>query len=148
MAAAVYLAGPFFDDEQRQILQSVEENLRLNKSVESLFVPMKETNQTNLELGTAAWRKLVYQEDLTGLTQADVLVAIYDYGASASDPGTMFEIGYAAAHHMPIVVYNQQQPNLNLMIAESLTYYCTDVQQLQQLDFAQLPHKSYVGKVM
>lgn len=148
VAASVYLAGPFFDDEQRKILQAVETNLRHNESVQSVFVPMKETNQAGLEPGTAAWRKLVYQEDLAGLTQADVLVAIYDYGADASDPGTMFEIGYAAAHHMPIVVYNQQQPILNLMIAESLTYYCTAVKQLRQLDFSQLPHKGYPGKVM
>ncbi|MFD1318309.1 nucleoside 2-deoxyribosyltransferase [Loigolactobacillus zhaoyuanensis] len=147
MAANIYLAAPFFNDEQIQRLQQVEKALIENTSIDNVFVPMNDTNAAGLEFGTPQWRDLAYHEDLAGLTNADVVVAVYDYEAGYSDPGTMFEIGYAVANQIPVVVYYQQHQSVNLMIAQGLHYYCHQLAELSVLNFMQLPEKPFTGEV-
>ncbi|MFC6170228.1 nucleoside 2-deoxyribosyltransferase [Loigolactobacillus jiayinensis] len=147
MAANIYLAAPFFNDDQIQRLQAVEQTLKTNPSVGNIFVPMNDTNATGLEIGTPQWRNLVYHEDLAGLENADVVVAIYDYEAENSDPGTMFEIGFAVANKIPVLVYYENHQRVNLMIAQGLHYYCHQLAELSQLNFIDLPEKPFTGEV-
>ncbi|MFD0898586.1 nucleoside 2-deoxyribosyltransferase [Loigolactobacillus binensis] len=147
MAANIYLAAPFFDDDQIERLQAVEQTLKQNPTVANIFVPMNDTNAAGLEFGTPQWRNLAYHEDLAGLTSADVVVAVYDYKAGYSDPGTMFEIGYAVAKQIPVVVYYQQHHSVNLMIAQGLHHYCHQLIELTQLNFEHLPEKPFTGEV-
>ncbi len=147
MAANIYLAAPFFNDEQIQRLQAVEKVLNANSSVGNVFVPMNDTNAAGLEFGTPQWRDLAYHEDLAGLTNADVVVAVYDYEATYSDPGTMFEIGYAVANKIPVLVYYENHQSVNLMIAQGLTYYCHQLAELRELNFVTLPEKPFTGEV-
>ncbi|PIO82453.1 nucleoside 2-deoxyribosyltransferase [Loigolactobacillus backii] len=143
----IYLAGPFFSTEQIKRLKKVAVKLQQNPTVENYFSPMMDTNHAGLEEGTKKWQALVYQEDMAGLTTADVVVAIYDYIPGYTDPGTMFEIGYATAKKIPVVLYHEGPEPLNLMISQGLTTYVTEVKQLATLDFTNLPKIAYQGDV-
>ncbi|WP_420843293.1 nucleoside 2-deoxyribosyltransferase [Lactobacillus selangorensis] len=145
---SIYLAGPFFDTRQLERLRRVQATLAKNPTIGSIFVPMDESAEISEPEGSPAWRQKTYASDLNGINSADLMVALYDYQAGEPDSGTMFEIGYAAAHQMPVVVYHEGPENVNLMIAEALTYYTDTLKDLELLDFDDLPARPYTGKVI
>lgn len=121
--------------------------LQQNQTVSHVFNPMTDTNAAGLTFGTPAWQQLVYREDTQGLRAADVLLAIYDYEGAYADPGTMFEIGYAVARQMPVVVYCEGAQPLNLMISQGLTAFVQTIPALSTLDFGNLSQLPYTGQV-
>ena len=74
-------------------------------------------------------------------------VAILDYIGEDPDPGTAFEIGYAYAHHMPIVALQLTDMKMNLMLAGSITCFVTDIAELKTLDLDHVLVRPYVGPV-
>lgn len=143
----LYLAAPFFNDDQINRLHQVATALQQNPTVSHVFSPMDDTNAAGLPFGTPEWQQLVYHEDTQGLNDADVLLAVYDYDGANADPGTMFEIGYAVAKEMPVVVFCEGPQPINLMISQGLTTFTQDLQALATLDFTNLPQLPYTGEV-
>ena len=94
-----------------------------------------------------AWQRQVFGEDIRGLHQATVMVAILDYVGEDPDPGTAFEIGYAYAHHMPIVALQLTDMKMNLMLAGSITCFVTDIAELKTLDLDHVLVRPYAGPV-
>lgn len=90
---AVYLAGPFFDAGERWLV-----NLAYH-ALESLgarvFSPLHHVGLGGDE---------VAQPDIDGLTGSQAVLALLD----GADPGTLFEMGYAAARSIPSVGYAEQ----------------------------------------
>lgn len=143
----LYLAAPFFNDAQTTRLNQVAAALQQNPTVSHVFSPMNDTNAAGLTFGTPEWQQLVYNEDTQGLNEADVLLAVYDYDHANADPGTMFEIGYAVAKQIPVVVFCEGSQPINLMISQGLTTFTQDLKTLTTLDFTHLPHLPYTGEV-
>lgn len=89
----VYLAGPFFTLSQRWL---IEESVSQLKSMGlDVFSPYHEIGP-----GPA---KLIAKADLAGLESCDRLFACL----GSLDSGTVFEIGYAVAKGIPVVVFAQ-----------------------------------------
>jgi len=99
----VYLAGPFFNMQQRWLIE--ESKMYLEDHYIQVFSPFH-----NVGKGIA---KDVVPEDIQGIKNADILFAIVD----GLDPGTIFEIGYAKSFGKNVVVYveNESQENLKML---------------------------------
>lgn len=145
--ARIYLAGPFFSDEQIDRIHRVEAALQKNPTVESFFSPM-ETNTTddNGQQFTPQWAAKVFQLDTEEIDKADVVCTVADFVHENMDSGTAFEVGYANASQTPVVVLQELDEPLNLMIGQALRYYTKSVDEIATYDFNSLPAKKYTGK--
>lgn len=92
--ARVYLASPFFTLSQRWLVHLARDVLRgLGAEV---FSPLHDVGAGGIE---------VAEQDLVGLRECSSVFAVID----GSDPGTVFEAGYATAMRIPVVCYAEQR---------------------------------------
>jgi nucleoside 2-deoxyribosyltransferase len=84
----VYLASPFFSVAERWLVETVRDAL-LSLGVD-VWSPVHEVGPGGDE---------VAQQDLDGLRQCDAVLALLDH----SDPGTIFEVGWAVSRRMPVI---------------------------------------------
>ena len=88
----VYFAGPLFTQAER------DWNIRTAEVIEGLgydvFLPQAHEPRQQ----TA---KAIFEMDVEGLDASDMVVAVMD--GPDPDSGTSWEVGYAYAHHKPIV---------------------------------------------
>lgn len=161
--ARVYIASPFFSEEQIDRVKRVEEALEANPFVEAYFSPR--LNQVDqLPFGTEAWRKAVFNQDITHLDWANVVLAVADMDVETiqqhdgfyitdrenthADDGTAFELGYAFAKDKPVIVLHETETQLNLMVSDSLHYYTKNVTDIQDYNFLKMPKSKYTGEVI
>ena len=97
-----------------------------------VFVPNE--HQSPLEFGTLEWRAATFKSDVDAIDNCDVMVAVNCQG-NYDDAGTMWEIGYAFAKGIPVVVVNTTGETINLMIADSLHSLLSSYDELQEYDF-------------
>lgn len=103
----IYLASPFFNNEEIAFLSKAEEVLR-GRGFE-VYSPRE--HEACEEKYTADWAEAVFQMDITAIQNADVTVALYhgDY----SDSGTAWECGYTCGLNKPLVaVHTGEKANL------------------------------------
>lgn len=141
--AKIYLASPFFDDNENMHVENAEKILR--KLGHTIFSP-RENQLSHLEFGSREWRTDVFRNDINHIQWADMVFAInkgfYD------DTGTAMEIGYAYALGKPVLVYNPTTEKLNLMVTDSLHAYFSNWSEVLNYDFETLPIKPYTGDVI
>jgi nucleoside 2-deoxyribosyltransferase len=141
----VYLASPFFNDEEVARVAQMERTLR-SLGLE-VFSP-REAQYEGLVFGTKEWRTAVFHNNVQHILDADVVVAIHDVGqAGYPDSGTVWEMGVAAAEDIPLIIFNEKGANVNLMIADSLHAYIDSFESMELYDFEQLPRITYNGEV-
>lgn len=100
----VYVAGPFFRPGERERLEKLRqffENDEFFNDYE-FFFPMdhKIPEGENMPNGEWAWN--VFEMDTKELATSDMVVAIYD--THYSDTGTAWELGFAFANHIPVLL--------------------------------------------
>lgn len=139
----IYLASPFFNSEETNKLEMVKTILR-DKGLD-VFVPNEHQNP-QLEFGSLEWRAATFKSDVDAIDNCDVMVAVNCQG-NYDDAGTMWEIGYAFAKGIPVVVFNNTGKTINLMIADSLHSLLTSYDELQEYDFDKLEKKPYLDYV-
>lgn len=139
----IYLASPFFNSEETNKLEIVKTILR-DKGLD-VFVPNEHQNP-QLEFGSLEWRAATFKSDVDAIDNCDIMVAINCQG-NYDDAGTMWEIGYAFAKGIPVVVFNNTGKTINLMIADSLHSLLTSYDELQEYDFDKLEKKPYLDYV-
>lgn len=91
----VYLAGPFFNMAQRWLIEQFR--TQLSNFGLHVFSPYHD-----IGFGTP---ETVVPLDIAAIKSADILVAIVD----GLDSGTMFEIGYAKALNIPVIVFVEDE---------------------------------------
>ncbi|MPZ35457.1 MAG: hypothetical protein GEV13_31575 [Rhodospirillales bacterium] len=96
----VYLAGPFFNLQQRRLIEEVLAILESAKL--KVISPLHDIGH-----GSA---KVVARADLAALRSCDRVFAILE----GCDPGTLFEVGYARAKGIPVFAYTETVTNENL----------------------------------
>ena len=73
----IYLAGPFFNDTERQNICKARDILRERNF--DVFVPMEHKIEDDDKLPNDIWGKLVFEMDRDEIYNCDVVVALY-YG--------------------------------------------------------------------
>ena len=139
----IYLASPFFNDDELERMTSVLKVLREEKGFE-VFAPFE--LKSDLEFGSLEWRKETFIADKTEINKADLVVAIISNG-NYSDSGTAWECGYSYAIGKKVIVVNLTKNPVNLMISDSLHAYIDSIEALKSYDFDKLETSSYIGKV-
>ncbi|MCH4010058.1 nucleoside 2-deoxyribosyltransferase [Companilactobacillus sp.] len=138
----VYLAGPFFSDQQKERLDKIQALLKQNDTIGDIFRPGKD-EYTDAEFGSFEWQTAVFKHDINNINMSDVVVAELDYKLeeqlSEPDSGTAWECGYAFANNVPVIgVRFDEAPPLNLMLAGSLTAFYngeSSISKLKDYDF-------------
>ena len=140
-AKHVYLAGPFFNEEEINNVELAEKILT-DKGY-SIFSPMR--HKVDAEEGTTEWAKKIFETDKAGIEKADLLVILY-YGSN-SDTGTAWECGYASAIGKPTVlvhVYRDSDSNLMMHCGSTTNVY---LDELADFDLEAMPVREYEGKM-
>ncbi|QQZ09913.1 nucleoside 2-deoxyribosyltransferase [Heyndrickxia vini] len=140
----VFIASPFFNEEQIDRVKRLENALSNNPYVMDIF-SARFHQYKNLPFGSDQWRKVVFHNDLKHLRRSDVVVAIHDYEGSCVDSGTAFEIGYAYAMQKPIILIKEKESIPNLMLVESIRAYFPRVEDVATYDFINMPRIPYKG---
>lgn len=100
----VYVAGPFFREDERERLEKLREFFKNDSFFDKyrFFFPMdhKVLGGENMLNGEWAWN--VFDMDVLALADADLIVAVYD--GHYSDTGTAWELGFAYANHIPVLL--------------------------------------------
>lgn len=138
MAKSVYLASPFFNDSEISAMNDVKDVLE-NVHHLDVFAPYEHQNK-HLQFGSMEWREATYTGDVAGILGSDIVVAVIN--GNYMDSGTAWEVGFAVAVGIPVIVVNVGK-EVNLMIANSLTAYLDDIEELKKYDFETLPAKPY-----
>lgn len=138
----VYLASPFFNDEEIEIVNAVEQVLE-SKGID-VFSPRKNQFE-EMEHGSPEWARQIYRNDVNHVISTDATFAITN--GNYMDAGTAFEIGYAIANNKPTFIFNSGKINElpNLMIMESLHAYFSSYDEIIKYDFDLKPLKLYEG---
>ena len=139
----VYLASPFFNDKEIERMDKVRDILR-GKGLD-VFVPNEHQNP-EFEFGSLEWREATFKSDVNGIDTADVVVAVISQG-NYDDSGTAWEIGYAWAKGIPVVVVNVTGETINLMIADSLHALISSYEELETYNFSHMPKRPYLNYV-
>lgn len=138
----IYLASPFFNNEEIEIMERVRDILR-GKGLD-VFVPNEHQNP-QFKFGSMEWREATFKSDMDAIYDCDVMVAILD--GNYSDSGTSFECGICKQINKPLIVFNKKEKEINLMIAESLHAVINSYDELQEYDFNKLERRPYTHYV-
>jgi len=115
----VYLAGPFFSLAQRFLVE--EARSALIKLGADVFSPLH-------EVGFDLPVELIAKEDLRGLESCSVVFALI----TDLDPGTIFEIGFAKARNIPVVMFGEgvKEEHLTMLVGTGCihsTDFCSSI---------------------
>ena len=137
----LYLAGPFFNEEEIRNVEYAESVL--SRRGISFFSPMR--HDAEAEHGTAEWARQLFEMDVNELRKADAVAALY-YG-NYGDTGTAWECGYAAAIGKPVVlVHVREGGDSNLMMHCGCTSNIR-LADLETYEFRAMPVYAFEGKM-
>ena len=137
----IYLASPFFNDEELKNVKKAEEILM--KRGFQVFSPRLNEVRTDENTQSALWSKETFMNDRRFIDWADAVVMLY-YGGY-SDSGTAWECGYAYGTHTPVVVVHFGNDS-NLMVHEG-SHSNIQLEDLATYDFNKMPSLPYNGKM-
>lgn len=89
----IYLASPFFNNEELSVYRSVIRQLRTVGH--EVYVPQEHSIEGAWEMSNANWARAVYREDINAIDDCEC-VMVLNFGMY-SDSGTAWEAGYAMA---------------------------------------------------
>jgi len=138
-----YVAGPFFTQQQLENIERVEEICK-NAGV-SMFRPRKDAGTLG-DKPSVQDMKRVFDKDVKAIDKCDVVVADCTY----RDTGTSFEMGYAFAKKVPVIMYmatRKTKRKVNLMLASSCFAVCTTRPQLYCMLLAFQQSKAKAAKL-
>lgn len=150
----IYLAGPFFNEEQIKYETLVAKALEQNDTVQSVFQPSQIKAQHTF--GTTEWKHEIFDLDTHHIQESDAIVMIGNFSKQNNelilDPGTAVELGYAYAKNIPVyfVVFNETPSDtvLNVMVDMASTHHITGseeevFEQLKLLTFTSSERKDW-----
>ena len=113
----VYIAGPFFNPEQVEIVEKVKSIL--DKTTIDYYSPKDDCLYTP---GGSITPREAFEENKKEIKNCNFIIAITD----GLDAGTLFECGYAHAINRQICYLwiNNNNQKFNLMLSESASCIC------------------------
>lgn len=136
----IYIAGPFFDEEELNIITEAERILE-SRGLE-FYSPRMHDDQEH-EYQSPEWSKATFALDRDAIDKRRIVLAIYH--GNYSDTGTAWECGYAYAKGIPVIVVHAGDSS-NLMVHESATANI-NMEDLKTYDFQKLEEVRYSGKI-
>ncbi len=121
MEKKVYIAGPLFNDHERDFLEAIAFNLETEGF--KCFLPHRDlTGVEESELKTTSMtqktKNKIFVADLTALRESDLTVALIT--GWDIDSGTSAEIGYSFAQRKPIIGIGASERRLRNLFVEGI----------------------------
>ena len=123
MKKKVYIAGPLFNQHERQYLEDIAKHLESNGL--ECFLPhrdlkgVEESELTTTEMSQETKDK-IFSIDLNALKNADITVALIT--GWDIDSGTSAEIGYTYARNKPIIAVDASERRFRNLFVEGMIY--------------------------
>ena len=136
----IYIAGPFFNEEEIAVLAQVEQIL--SERGLSFFSP-RQHEAPGFVPQTPEWSRATFQLDRDAIDRCGLVLMVYH--GNYSDTGTAWECGYAYAKGKPVVAVHTGSSS-NLMVHESATANIR-LEDLAAYDFEKLEKVGYKGKM-
>ena len=110
---AIYLASGWFTPRTKDILDYLEYQLTQREDID-LFSPRRDgvmlpPNQKH----DTALRESIFKDNIRHIDEADMVIANIDSVDSYNDSGTIYEVGYAMAHDIPVIGFTLSQENIS-----------------------------------
>ncbi|MCI1985131.1 MAG: nucleoside 2-deoxyribosyltransferase [Lactobacillus sp.] len=151
-----YIASSWFNPDQVAFLDAASAQLQANPTLDwaNSFRPKDHTYKdwtpaTHPDmLANSEWQLATFNADVAGINASDLVVAIYDPTPANSDPGVLWELGYAYGCHKPVILVlpDTLTRDLNLMPAMGATVVLRQAD-LATFNFARLHYQPFSGKV-
>lgn len=110
----VYIAAPFFTDEQIKIVESVEAALE-SCDIE-YFSPRSEGTLSKMSRDEQeSSRKSIFDSNVNNMGLCTHMIACVEH----KDTGTIWEMGFMYAQSKPIIMFSADLSKINVMLAES-----------------------------
>lgn len=143
----IYLAGPFFNEEQIHVAGAVEA-LAERSGVDYFSPRLRCCCPPNANF---TQRALSFDMNITAIEQSDLVLARID----DFDAGTMWEMGYAFRCKRPVYAYTMVEGRgLNLMLAQSCKGFLRGLNQIEAflgstgLVNWEVPYKIHNGEII
>lgn len=137
----IYLASPFFTDEETLVVATVENILR--RRGYEVFSPREHEVRNGAEVGSPEWSKEMFLMDVNAILDCDVMVMLYH--GNYSDSGTAWEAGFAYGCNTPTVVV--QLGDLSNIMVHSGSDINISFEDLYTYDFETTPERIYTGNM-
>ena len=100
----IYIAGPFFREGERERIEKLRDFFNSDEFFNKyeFFYPMDHKIPGGESMPNGEWAWNVFEMDVKELANADMVVAIYD--THYSDTGTAWELGFAYANNIPVIL--------------------------------------------
>ena len=99
-----YIAGPFFKEGERERIEQLREFFKSDSFFDKyeFFFPMDHKIPGGETMPNGEWAWNVFEMDVKELANSKLVVAVYD--KHYSDSGTAWELGFAYANHIPVLL--------------------------------------------
>ena len=126
----IYIAGPFFNEEQLTLIKQIEEYLEISNI--DFFSPRSAGSLK--DMSDADKKKKfddIYDSNIHNMYVAQTMIAVID----DYDPGTVFEMGYFTRlkSEFPdkrLITISNKNYGINIMLKNAINYHVTDVADL------------------
>lgn len=120
-----YIAAPFFNDEQKNVVECIEE--MLDAENEAFFSPREYGIITDGAMTESQFQR-IFDMNIRMLNNGLQLIAVTD----DFDPGVMFEIGYFySITKSRIITFSPKGYGSNVMIAKASWSHCRGYEELE-----------------
>lgn len=118
----VYIAAPFFNEEQIKVVQNIEDMLE-REEIE-FFSPRSEgtLKQMSHEERVRNMGK-VFDSNIAHMDWCTTAIAVID----GYDKGVLFEMGYLFATGKRIISYTSNYKGINVMLNEAIDFHCESI---------------------
>lgn len=132
----IYIASPFFKEENRENAIKVAEILR--KKGHTVYLPLEHKVLNAWDYPNYKWGEIVFNNDIDAINSSDCVVVL-SYGRE-STAGTNWEAGYAWGIGLPVIVVEMPGVKLmSLMLANGRTATLKGIEELEHYDFNTMP---------
>ena len=132
----IYLASPFFSNDNRQNAMDATEIIRSRGY--SVYLPLEHKILNAWDYPNYQWGKMVFQNDVDAINNSDIVVVL-SYGRE-STAGTNWEAGYAYGIGKDVIVVEMPQVKLmSLMLANGRVATLKSIEDLKLYDFEHMP---------
>ena len=130
----IYLAGPFFDAEERSYIETASKILR-DQGYE-VIVPMEYIVENGDKMTNEEWAREVFKYDVAAINEADCILAVYH--GHYSDSGTAWELGYVAASGIICIVAHTDINNVASIMPVTGSHYNIRFSDINKIDLKNL----------
>ena len=115
----VYIAAPFFNPEQLEVVQRIEALLKDHDI--AYFSPRFDGTLRNMDAKERAKKMgAMFRSNVDHMDWCTHCIAVID----DYDTGTVWEMGYLYATHKSIITYSDNYHGINVMLNEAIDAHC------------------------